>query len=205
MQPDTSENLDMRRAKILLNIALAIMVGCIVTAFYFSLQLEHKKQELLEKKNELEHAQDSILGINVALERAQDSIIDLQEALRIRAFTKDTAVFPQISLNPKSTNNSIFSQAEGSRKLALQQLLDHDLNDPATVKQMIAFGIDNITDVKGTVNVLYYLNKNNPKILLQFRPELTNYLNLVDKQTGRQQAKNLSSEIRKKITDNLLH
>lgn len=196
-----------RKAKTSLLIALTIMIVGIVTSFYLYLKLQNKEKEVLAKNIALKQAQDSLVEIQQILTIYKDSLSSTLSVVNNNyVASRDTALSNRINtlvINSKALSKdpikTIFSSTEASRKLALQQLLDHELNDPVTVKNMIIFGVTNIDDVKGTVNVLYYLNKNNPEILRQFKTELTGYLDLVDKQTGRQQAKGLSAEIRKKL------
>jgi len=65
---------------------------------------------------------------------------------------------------------------------------------------MIVHGKANINDPRGTVNDLYFLDAYSSAVLMQYKDELIPYLDMVDKLVGRQQAKELSKSIRKKIT-----
>lgn len=93
----------------------------------------------------------------------------------------------------------VFSEDENTRKKSVQKFLENYLNEPKAVKRLIDMATARIDNPKGCINALFILDRVPIETLLGYRTELLEFLDLVDQQGGRAQAKAKAREIRTKI------
>lgn len=196
-----------RNTKLGILISLIILIAGILVSAYLYAQLQHKKKEIEAKNALVELQKDSLRKQNDLISLYKDSLENTLAAVNKGFIAQtDTALSNRINtLLLQSTNLSadpkiaVFNANRQTRAQSLSILLNEKLNDAQTIREMIAFGKASIDDPKGTVNALFYLNANSKTALLPHRTELLAYLDLVDRQPGRLQAKQLSTSIRKKL------
>ena len=196
-----------RNTKIGILVSLIFFIAGILASAYLYVQLQQKKQEIEAQNVLVEQQRDSLEAQNSLISLYKDSLENTLASINKGFIAReDTALSRRINnLLLESTNLSadpkvaVFNDDRKTRALSLSKLLKEKRNDASTIREMIAFGKASIDDPKGTVNALYYLNANDSAALLPYRVELLRYLDLVDQQPGRQQAKQLSGAIRKKL------
>ncbi len=204
---DINVQQQIRKTKVNLVIAMGVMIVGILAAVFLYIQLQEKKQEVEVQNKVVEIQRDSLSKLYMLVSVYKDSLESTLARVNQGFVAKsDTNLANQIDkLLIQSANLStepvvaVFNNDRSTRVLSLDYLLKNKINDPATIQEMIRNGKKGIDDVKGTVNVLFYLNANSPQSLQPFSGELLEYLDIVDKQVGRQQAKALSKSIRSKL------
>lgn len=186
---------------------LASLVSVILLIYKTQVQ-----QNFINTQNEkLERKSDSLntvlaenLGNQIYIEELLDSIN------RVYVLPNDPQASVRISSelekvkSKKSGYNllaSLYSNDEVERKKAVQELIDNNLNDKFILEKLIEIGIANINNPKGTVNTLFLINRFRGSDLKIYYKQVNSFLDLVEEQTGREQAKSIAREIRGKVNE----
>ena len=210
MTVQTGSEIRIRRIKIGMIIAMALMIIGLMVAFYFYINLIESKKELRTLNTELTIKQDSIVALKNQLVESEKNLTQLLREVNSK-FVKSTdpnlstRIEKAVAISNELTSgqlveltNSLFDAEISVRKGNLQELLKYT-EDEAVIQQVIFIGKENMNDAKGTVNSLFFLNRVKPELLKKYESELLPYLDAIKNLRGRNQAKGLAKEIRSKL------